>query len=156
VTQWRSVVGWPKYLISDDGQTIGPHGHVLKSRPDKDGYLRVNLYNGSRESMTTGKIHVLMLEAFVGSRPEGLLGLHRNGQNTDNRVENLYWGTPTENVADAIRHGTYRNGWSDRTHCKNQHEYTPENTRWLARGGRECRACRRDFDQRRWAASKKK
>lgn len=37
-----------------------------------------------------------------------------------------------------------------RTHCKNGHEYTPENTRWSAPpAGREnrsriCRACRRD------------
>lgn len=33
-------------------------------------------------------------------------------------------------------------GWSSRTHCKHDHEFTPENTRWSQkRGHRICRAC---------------
>lgn len=33
-------------------------------------------------------------------------------------------------------------GWSARTHCKNDHEFTPENTRWdTKRKHRVCRAC---------------
>jgi hypothetical protein len=31
---------------------------------------------------------------------------HIDGDATNNNVSNLYYGTPTENMADAIRHGT--------------------------------------------------
>jgi GIY-YIG catalytic domain len=32
-----------------------------------------------------------------------------------------------------------------KTHCKNGHEYTPENTRIRSRGGRACRICYRIY-----------
>lgn len=54
-------------------------------------------------------VHHAMLLAFVGPRPEGLWGLHKNDIRTDNRPENLYWGTPSQNVADCIRNGHFVN-----------------------------------------------
>lgn len=33
-------------------------------------------------------------------------GCHKNGVNTDNRSENLRWGTKSSNAMDAVRHGT--------------------------------------------------
>lgn len=52
------------------------------------------------------RIHVLVLEAFVEPRPEGLYGCHRDGVPANNRETNLYWGTPVDNAADMKRHGT--------------------------------------------------
>jgi hypothetical protein len=31
--------------------------------------------------------------------------LHRNDVRTDNRLENLYYGTPSENMLDSLRNG---------------------------------------------------
>jgi hypothetical protein len=45
------------------------------------------------------------LTAFVGLRPAGLKGLHGNDIRTDNRLENLRWGTNRDNADDAIRNG---------------------------------------------------
>jgi hypothetical protein len=39
-----------------------------------------------------------------------------------------------------------------KTHCKNGHEFTPENTYEIRPGWRACRQCKRDHDQRRIAA----
>jgi hypothetical protein len=51
------------------------------------------------------RLHIVMLEAFVGPRPKGLLGLHKNDVKTDNSLENLYYGTPTRNVLDRAQNG---------------------------------------------------
>jgi thymidylate synthase ThyX len=52
-------------------------------------------------------IHKLMLEAFIGPPPEGQeYTLHKNGNNLDNCLENLRWGSQAENSADRVRDGS--------------------------------------------------
>lgn len=61
----------------------------------------------------------------------------------------LWIGTQADNVADMIAKG--RHPTMGRTHCKNGHAWTPENTR-IRRSGhfqRECRQCERDREKRR-------
>lgn len=43
------------------------------------------------------------------------------------------------------------NNYGDRTHCANNHEFTPENTRWRKDGGRVCKACKREREKARKA-----
>jgi hypothetical protein len=80
---------------------------------------------------------------------------HRNGNPTDNRPENLAWGTPTQNALDKILHGTHH--LAARTHCPQGHPYDEENT--LYRGGRRnrrlCRECNRAA-YRRWYYNRQK
>lgn len=54
-------------------------------------------------------------------------------------------GTHVDNVMDMYAKGRARVGvfQRSRTHCKNGHPFTPENTRVYIRGGTERRACRR-------------
>jgi hypothetical protein len=52
------------------------------------------------------KVHRLVLEVFVGPRPEGLECCHWDGNRKNNRLENLRWDTRASNEADARRHGT--------------------------------------------------
>jgi hypothetical protein len=69
---------------------------------------------------------------------------HLNGNPADNRwPENLAWGTQSENNLDRVRHGTFRNRNTDKTHCDHDHEFTPENTGRWADGRRYCIACRK-------------
>lgn len=56
------------------------------------------------------RIHVVVLEAFVGIRPKDMVACHINGDSTDNRPCNLRWGTHKENAADKILHGTHQYG----------------------------------------------
>ncbi len=113
--QFRPIEGYPAYRVSRDGEvqsrwsrtvhkTLTDAWLTLKPIPCR-GYSTVNLGNG------VGKrrfyVHRLVLEAFVGPRPHGMVCRHLDGDRANNRVENLAWGTYAENEADKLRHGTW-------------------------------------------------
>lgn len=52
------------------------------------------------------QVHRLVLMAFVGMPPEGTECRHLDGNHLNNRLENLVWGTHTENMRDKTGHGT--------------------------------------------------
>lgn|SRR5678815_139601 len=60
----------------------------------------------------------------------------------------LYQGTPKENVFDRHKTGAWRNQYTNITHCKRGHEYTPENTR-VFNGDRQCVMCKKAYDKER-------
>lgn len=68
---------------------------------------------------------------------------HLNGNPYDNRLENLAWGTPSENMLDKVRHGTHHN--AIKTHCPRQHQLIEPNLvlSHLRQGKRRCLACDR-------------
>ena len=114
--KWLPIPGHDHYEVSDHGrvrstgryQTIrgGKQaffpGKVLSPAPGAKGHLHVVLNRGK-----TRQVHHLVLEAFVGPRPSGMLALHRDGDSANNRLSNLYWGTHSDNGHDAVRHGTH-------------------------------------------------
>ena len=151
--QWKPVVGYEGlYEVSDHGRvrsldrTVSYSkewnrrlsGRVLKSPLSVNGgYPQVRLTKNNRGS--TKSIHRLVLEAFVGPCPEGMQACHYDDDPTNNRLENLRWGTRSHNERDKLRNGNHNN--AKKTHCPQGHEYTPENT-YLYRGRRDCRICK--------------
>ena len=85
-----------------------------------EGHLKVHLYREGRAYQKL--VHRLVLEAFKGPPPPGKpFGLHGDGDPTNNNVSNLRWGNQSENLQDAILHGTWRNGTSHSDRCKRGH-----------------------------------
>jgi hypothetical protein len=94
-----------KWIEIRPGVEVSSEGRVRKyidGHLNGDGYLCIS--NGVRGSGKT-PIHILVAEAFLGKRPEGLVIRHLNDDPTDNRLENLKYGTRSENALDAIRNG---------------------------------------------------
>lgn len=123
-------------LVHKNGRLQRRKGVMLKQRQDQDGYWRCRCGLG----IPLG-VHRLVLMAFVGPCPPGMLGLHNNGDPSDSRLENLRWGTPSDNTADMFRHG--RNANVNKTHCSRNHPLSGDNVNPSARraGVRTCRAC---------------
>lgn len=72
--------------------------------------LRVGLQWGRYSHLRGVLVHHLVALAFIGPRPKGMVIRHRDGDPSNNRVDNLLYGTQQDNMADALRHGTVARG----------------------------------------------
>ena len=125
-----------RLLTNKNGITYRQVGRVRVLTPDPRGRLQLTI-NGR-----TLRVHVLVAESFIGPRPDALEVCHNNGNHTDNRPENLRYGTHSDNMQDRRLHGT--DHFANKTHCPRNHEYTAANTYLDAQGSRCCRACSRE------------
>jgi len=114
IETWKEVPGYDGfYDVSDLGQVRSwkvPGHEGYRSKAPKPmtsawrwGYLSVHIRH--RGVSTSRPVHVLVLESFVGPRPEGHLGCHGDGDRSNCRLDNLYWGTHAQNMDDRERHG---------------------------------------------------
>lgn len=96
------------YLISNAGLIFSiKRNHWLNPYKDSHGYFQVSLYKDNKR--TDKLIHHLVLEMYGEPRQEAQVTRHLNGNKTDNRIENLQWGTYLENVTDMRKHGQMPN-----------------------------------------------
>lgn len=80
--------------------------------------------------------HRVAYTIVKGTIPDGLAIDHLCRNRRCVNPDHLEAVTLAENIARGVQ---ARNG-HDATHCKNGHEYTPENTYWCW-GGRRCKTC---------------
>jgi hypothetical protein len=104
---------WARHPVYVD-YDVSTLGRVRRATPKKG--TRVGLIKVARANATgyltvmvgvkPRKVHALVLETFVGPRPEGHDACHNDGDRTNNVLANLRWATRAENMADARVHGT--------------------------------------------------
>lgn len=119
---WRDVPGYEgRYQVSDQGRVrsldhrvrvvckgvettrLSP-GKLLKPGPSGDcGHLSVAIGKGN-----SVLVHILVMMAFVGPRPDGADVAHGDGDPTNNRLSNLRYATRTSNNQDMVYHGRRR------------------------------------------------
>lgn len=128
--EWRPCLGFEGYYeVSNLGRvrsvdhyttpktdTIGRKhpkrlmkGKIISQRDHAFGYKVVTLSKDNQ--VFTRTVHKLVAEAFLGVREnEEIVVRHLNSDPTDNRLENLQYGTQLENMQDAISADTMEFG----------------------------------------------
>jgi len=114
--QWKDVCGFEGvYQISTHGRIRrfwpnSDHGYkMLNPWVDrKTGYKRVDLCINKKKDVR--RVHQLMLETFVCPRQPLMEGRHLDGNRQNNHLNNLRWGTKSENQQDRKVHGTNNRG----------------------------------------------
>lgn len=145
--EWRAVPG----VVGYEASTLGRIRSLDRSYVDSMGrprqvrgrVLTLSVNSGGYRNASFGMqglrgAHQVIALTFLGPPPPGTEVCHGNGDKTDNRLENLRYGTASENSHDAVRHGVHPS--ASRTHCPSDHPYSDENTYW-SKGTRKCRTC---------------
>ena len=101
----KEIPNHPGYSITRDGRVWSErcYGRWLKPWFSL-GYPTVGLYIYDKQIHYT--IARLVLTTYVGPCPNGMECRHLDGNRLNSKLNNLCWGTRTENSQDATHHGT--------------------------------------------------
>jgi len=106
-TLWRP----PGYEITRDGCVFsitsnwrGYGRREMCQHDDNRGYLAVRLtVDNTRKKY---RVHKLVVWAFIGIPSDAKLEVrHIDGNSKNNHIDNLVWGTCSENAQDRVKHG---------------------------------------------------
>jgi len=115
---WNLIPRFPGYYVTKEGKVLSTacnEPRIMKQIAKKTGYRYLFLYDGHGRSVKK-YVHHLILVTFVGDAPGGMECRHLDGNPSNNRLENLAWGTKQENSDDKGRHGTFPTGERSGTH----------------------------------------
>lgn len=144
VSTWGRVRSHNQILNRKNG-TVKWKGRILKPQRGSKGHWGVNLHRDGRSK--THFIHRLVAEAFLENEEDYPLVRHLDDVKENNRLENLEWGTYSDNAYDAIRNGRDLNQQAHKTHCPQNHPYSGDNLYVDPKGRRHCRKCARLYQQ---------
>lgn len=147
--EYRPAIGFDGVMVGSDGSIWSSRSRsgwkLLKQHARYDGlpYRRICLRKSrSDQKLYCLYVHILVAEAFLGSKNEGDQCRHLDGDVSNNRLSNLVWGTPMENHQDKERHGTIPRG-SRHTNAKLTDSQVVEIRKSFSGGERQCDIARR-------------
>lgn len=106
-------------------------------------YIAPTGYGNFRIDGRPHPAHRVAYRLHVGEIPDGLVIDHLCRNRTCVNPDHLEPVTNRENVVRGVAAEVNRDRMLARTHCKNGHEFSPENTSTDNRGRRRCKACHR-------------
>ena len=112
---WKPIDGFEEnYEVSNLGRvkSLPKTGMFVSGRyacvrflggRSKNKYLQVQLWKEGK--CKAPGVHTLVLQAFKPTKRKGVQCNHKDGNPHNNRVDNLEWNTPKENIHHAFRTG---------------------------------------------------
>lgn len=158
---WKPVAGWEGlYSVSNlgrirsegrsihysDGRIQNRKARIRNLAKSNAGYPVVTMKAAGRKQKTE-LVHRLVMQAFVGACPDGMVVCHENGDPSDNRLENLRFDSQSGNMYDKRRHGTDHE--VNKAECPRGHLLEAPNLvpHKLRAGSRECLSCARAYQR---------
>lgn len=119
---WREINAYPNYEVSDMGRVRNvTTGHVLKPMRNHRGYDKVELKSKGQF------IHRLVATAFIREPLENEQVNHKDGNKTNNCVDNLEWCLQSQNSQHSYDTGLQKRQFGKDNHYSRQVEqYTRE------------------------------
>lgn len=125
--EWKIIQEFPVYAISNKGRVkrivncAGQEaGKILSQRPHPNPkYSKCHypsVWLSKNRKVFLRKVHILVLETFLSSRPNGLISNHKDGNKKNNHISNLEWCTPSQNVKHSFAMGLKKNKVGEQSH----------------------------------------
>lgn len=109
----------------DVRSTLNPRAEKLKPIK-RDKWRSVSVVSEIDGKRRMIYVHKLVALAFHGERPKGMEIRHLDGNGSNNRADNLSYGTKTQNMRDKFQHGTMPLG-----HHNVNSKLSKEDVEWL-------------------------
>ena len=106
----KQIPGYENYYATKGGEIIStrkqpanPNGKqkTLKAGKDRYGYRYVQLFPGAKFH----KVHRLILQTYKPTKDTTLEVNHKDGNKSNNHLENLEWCTHSQNIKHAYKKG---------------------------------------------------
>lgn len=113
VELWSAIDGFPNYEVSNLGDVRSTNYNKtgmtkkLKLIKTSGGYLTVTL--SCNHVQKREKVHRLVAKAFIPNPENKQEVNHKDGNKTNNRLDNLEWATRSENQLHAFANGMKEN-----------------------------------------------
>lgn len=107
---WKDIEGWETlYAISNLGNVLSKRRNKkLKPVPEGGGYLQVYLCNNGKYQRCV--VHRLVATHFISNPDNKPEVNHIDANKSNNKVENLEWVTPSENIRHSFEIGLINRG----------------------------------------------
>ena len=116
---WKEIAEYPKYEVSNLGKvrTWRKRGNFINDLSDSPRLLKPWISNGYQmvTLIERGKkkhfaIHRLVAISFIGEVPDKHVVCHKDDNKLNNGVDNLYYGTYSQNGKDAVMNKKLKSG----------------------------------------------
>ena len=104
VSNLGRVKSLEKQYVNSLGRTITRKENLLSLKPTNRNRVKVVLFKDNNRKYID--VHILVALAFIGERPEGYDVCHKDGNPSNNNVNNLRYDTRSENIIDNYRYGS--------------------------------------------------